>query len=1494
MATFPNGAIPVTGYIGLTNPSDTYATHVDILGWGGKMSVATVAERDAIPSARRKFGMMVTVNADPTPANNKTYRLNNTALGGTNDTITDNANWTEFSSGSGTTITGENGITVSGGIAKLGNTLNQASTIIEGAVGQVFSIRNAGNTVGITTTWAAGSASTVELRASTGYISIGNTVNIMSGVAAIEMPTGQILFKYNSGVLLNAVSDKVEINKNLRLAPMTGVTGAVEEGNLYLNSNLKDFMGYVNGAWVGLTRPQIVVSAATSLTPTEADRNKIYYLTANTPITVTLNNLSVGHTVSYVLVGTGPVTFNAGSGLTYAGVANTLSTQDAQATMVQKTATEWTGFGALGSVGSGYITIENNGTALPARSALNVISGLVAEDVGGKTTIKLGGNALTAATTIATNNFDLTLQTGSSGRRSRYALTTGMADLQHYASNGDSAILTVSDSADITSTSWFIGIGATTKRFQMISNVSGITVTDSVSNLGLVYAADYTANFTLRSITDKAYQDSKLGGKNLPAPVLANNGQALRWNNTGNTWEFFTPGSGSGGGSVTSFSAGNLSPLFTTSVTDSTTTPALSFNLSTQTANRVFAGPASGASAAPTFRVLVPADMPYVFKTVSATTYTFLEADNGYIILFTAAAGCTANIPTGLSTGWRVHAFRDSGAGTITFTSSGTFQSAGTTLTVAKTSATIWHTGSNLHFAVGAFGSSGGGGASYTFNNGLTESGGVAKLGGPLLQNTDITGTFNLGLGTSASPLRKLTSVQQGDSESGEETWFLNRRSTTVGHGAASMQMNSTTTGSTASIGAAVVESGPSYSQKAGINATYSSGESSINVVATNNGATKRITLLFESTTSKATISSAASWAGLEYGTGAGSTAPTLGTNSLPPRSYVDANFLGLPLAAPGAPQIGQSIRWNTGGTAWEYFTPSGGSLADGDKGDITVASSGTSWTIDLNIAKAWTGVQSFASGNLQVRNPANTFAYNFTAAAIAAARTITLPLLTGNDTMVTEAFTQTLTNKTLTSPIINTQVTTASTSLTLWNTTATTVTEFGAATTYTVGGTPTGALTANFFANATAAATTKTINIGTAGVSTSITNINIGSAVSGALGTITLGGATVKLQNAPAADAGFSTSQILVRDSSGNIDVLPASGGGTTTFLRADGTWVAPAGGGGGISNSAAANEMMKSDGTNAVSSGIFSTTAGNLTLGIDAGTNRTILAGSSGANASLTLNTQGTGGISLDANSGAGNISLLGNAVIITSLGNALSLGSTTATLGTSSGAVTLNIGPTVGNTTSTIQATSGSAGANNGTGISIKAGIAWGSSGNGNGGNVLIQSGQRYTSGAGVDGNIELDSLTGFIKLTTVLANDDALSQVLVRDGSTGYLKYKSALSFGGIQVKNITIESPTASENITMFFTTKAITITQINDVIKGSTSVTWNIKFASARDAGSPTSLFSSDRATTSVAGSSTTSFTNASIPANSWVWVTTSAIGGTPTELAVTLTYTQQ
>lgn len=74
----------------------------------------------------------------------------------------------------------------------------------------------------------------------------------------------------------------------------------------------------------------------------------------------------------------------------------------------------------------------------------------------------------------------------------------------------------------------------------------------------------------------------------------------------GASWDYV----GSGGGSVTSFSAGDLSPLFSTSVANATTTPALSFSLSSAAQNTMFAGPASGGIGLPTWRVLVQEDLP--------------------------------------------------------------------------------------------------------------------------------------------------------------------------------------------------------------------------------------------------------------------------------------------------------------------------------------------------------------------------------------------------------------------------------------------------------------------------------------------------------------------------------------------------------------------------------------------------------------------------------------------------------------------------------------------------------------------------------------------------------------------------------------------------------------------------------------------------------------------------------------------------------------------
>lgn len=132
-----------------------------------------------------------------------------------------------------------------------------------------------------------------------------------------------------------------------------------------------------------------------------------------------------------------------------------------------------------------------------------------------------------------------------------------------------------------------------------LADFEDVELSSAASESGLVLAIGSDIDGSTAQRPLYVDNDGKLAEFTLTA------GQAVR-KNAGNTaLEAFMPGT------VTTFSAGDLSPLFTTSESNTSTTPALSFSAISQSQNLFYASP-NGSSGVPTFRAIVGPDLPTV------------------------------------------------------------------------------------------------------------------------------------------------------------------------------------------------------------------------------------------------------------------------------------------------------------------------------------------------------------------------------------------------------------------------------------------------------------------------------------------------------------------------------------------------------------------------------------------------------------------------------------------------------------------------------------------------------------------------------------------------------------------------------------------------------------------------------------------------------------------------------------------------------------------
>lgn len=174
-----------------------------------------------------------------------------------------------------------------------------------------------------------------------------------------------------------------------------------------------------------------------------------------------------------------------------------------------------------------------------------------------------------------------------------------------------------------------------------------------------------------------------------------------------------------------------------------------------------------------------------------------------------------------------------------------------------------------------------------------------------------------------------------------------------------------------------------------------------------------------------------------------------------------------------------------------------------------------------------------------------------------------------------------------------------------------------------------------------------------------------------------------------------------------------------------------------------------------------------------------------------------------------------------------------------------------------------------------------------GGGGGGVTSVTGSAPIASSGGTTPNITHSTASGYVHLPSGGSSDQWVKWSSDGTGQWASLPTPEKVFYH----ENLRMVSPSSGEEGTIFFTTEAITIVELNDVVVGSGSTTWNIFHASARDSGSANALFSSSRTTSSTSGASTTSFDDDTIPLDSWVWLEVVGDSGTINELAVTISY---
>lgn len=191
----------------------------------------------------------------------------------------------------------------------------------------------------------------------------------------------------------------------------------------------------------------------------------------------------------------------------------------------------------------------------------------------------------------------------------------------------------------------------------------------------------------------------------------------------------------------------------------------------------------------------------------------------------------------------------------------------------------------------------------------------------------------------------------------------------------------------------------------------------------------------------------------------------------------------------------------------------------------------------------------------------------------------------------------------------------------------------------------------------------------------------------------------------------------------------------------------------------------------------------------------------------------------------------------------------------------------------------------------------------------GDILLTSANN--DGTGLGGQLTLDAFDGSGSLQYRMGPFEAWAQSPSYDStggpaSDGYHPIPHSGQIlqmilengggGGAQSKAITIETPKVNDDLTIWYTNSAITVSEVESVVRGDfdASGQFAIRYAADRSQFGTELTSEAITCTSRTTGEITTSFAAASIPADNWIWIGVSGVSGVATDqLNVTIQYAQ-